>query len=312
MQSRYNIFIEKFLVIAVVCLFSACGLRGQTSFETSEERRPTNTGRKFLFYSSAVAGSASSYYLLSKAWFGNYDKAPLHTFNDWPEWMQMDKVGHFLTCYHLGMAGHRSMLWTGAKKKTALWAGGSLGFLFMGGVELLDGFNRDWGFSFSDLGANAAGSMLYISQQLIFERQIITPKFSYRQSPYAQLRPEILGKSATERWLKDYNGQVYWLGINLHECQLNQRASWLNIAVGYGADRMISGRPDNLWQTTYPWLAPPQREWYLSLDADLYRIKSRKAWVKTMLHALSFIKIPAPALGFRRNGGLRFYPLFTG
>jgi hypothetical protein len=176
----------------------------------------------------------------------------------------------------------------------------------------LDGYNQDWGFSFSDLGANAAGSMLYIGQELVFGKQMVTPKFSYRKSPYAQLRPDMLGGSASERWLKDYNGQVYWISFNLHESGALRKASWLNIAIGYGGDRMISGRPDPFWQNAYPWLGNPQREWYLALDADLHRIKTRKTWVKTALRALSFIKIPAPAIGFRRDGGLRFYPLLTG
>lgn len=309
----YNPFIlQKQLKVTLALLLVGIVVQGQVHADTLEMHNTPPKGRKILVYSSVAAGSATSYFLLSRAWFDQYQKAPLHSFNDWPEWQQMDKVGHFLTCYHVGMAGHRAMLWAGEKSKTALWAGGSLGFIFMGGVELLDGFNREWGFSFSDIGANAAGSLLYIGQELAFEKQVITPKFSYRKSPYAQLRPQLLGASASERWLKDYNGQVYWLSLNLSEIGVVSHASWLSVAIGYGGDRMISGRPDPFWQQAYPWLGNPQREWYLALDADLFRIKTRKPWLKTTLRALSFIKIPAPAIGFRREGGFRFYPLFTG
>jgi hypothetical protein len=43
--------------------------------------------------------------------------------------------------------------------------------------------------------------------------------------------------------LKDYNGQTYWLSVNLHiPSPKAQKTQWLNLAIGYGADGMITGR----------------------------------------------------------------------
>jgi hypothetical protein len=42
----------------------------------------------------------------------------------------------------------------------------------------MDGYSAEWGAS-SDIIANAAGTALYVSQELIWQEQRITPKFSY-------------------------------------------------------------------------------------------------------------------------------------
>jgi hypothetical protein len=48
------------------------------------------------------------------------------------------------------------------------------------------------------------------------EGKRITPKFSFHTTQYAQYRPNVLGSSLAEQILKDYNGQTYWLSVNLH------------------------------------------------------------------------------------------------
>jgi hypothetical protein len=44
----------------------------------------------------------------------------------------------------------------------------------------------------------------------------ITPKFSFHLTDYASKRPDVLGSNLPERIIKDYNGQTYWLSVNLH------------------------------------------------------------------------------------------------
>jgi hypothetical protein len=82
-------------------------------------------------------------------------------------------------------------------------------------VEVFDGFSAEWGASTGDLIANATGTALYVSQELLWKEQRITPKFSFHSTKYAALRPDVLGSSLPEKNSKDYNGQTYWLSINL-------------------------------------------------------------------------------------------------
>ena len=53
----------------------------------------------------------------------------------------------------------------------------------------------------------------------------------------------------------------------------------------------------------------PYRQYYLSLDIDLTKIKSRKKFVRTIGFLVNSIKIPAPALQFSKKG-VAFKPLY--
>jgi hypothetical protein len=87
--------------------------------------------------------------------------------------------------------------------------------LLLTAVEVLDGFSSEWGASSGDIIANASGTA-FVSQELLWKEQRITPKFSFHTTQYAQYRPNVLGSSLAEQMLKDYNGQTYWLSVNLH------------------------------------------------------------------------------------------------
>ncbi|TAD94403.1 MAG: hypothetical protein EAY75_00090 [Bacteroidetes bacterium] len=43
----------------------------------------------------------------------------------------------------------------------------------------------------------------------------LVPKFSFFPTPFAEQRPELLGKNISQQWLKDYNGQTYWLSVDI-------------------------------------------------------------------------------------------------
>jgi hypothetical protein len=57
------------------------------------------------------------------------------------------------------------------------------------------------------------------------------------------LRPNVLGENFLQQTLKDYNGQTYWLSINVASFLSDDTRfpKWLNVAVGYGADGLIGG-----------------------------------------------------------------------
>lgn len=218
----------------------------------------------------------------------------------------MDKIGHMTTAYYIGRIGIDFFKWGGMERKKAVWFGGMLGSVYQSTIEVLDGYSTEWGFSNGDFIANTTGSMLVITQELLWKEQRIVLKYGFQQNPYARYRPNVLGSNLQENLLKDYNGQTYWLSVNPASFISSSHCfpKWLNIAIGYGADGMIGGtinptltdeNGNNLYFERY-------RQFYLSLDVDLTRIKTRSIILKTLFTTIGFIKIPAPALEFNKHG----------
>ena len=130
-------------------------------------------------------------------------------------------------------------------------------------------------------------------------------KFSYTSSAYAQYRPETLGSTGLESVLKDYNGQTIWLSINPSSFSHKKDPflPWLNVALGYGANGMLGGDSNPAFNQAGDALPEMERyrQYYLSLDIDLSRIKTENHFLKTVFSVVGFIKIPAPALEFSRD-----------
>jgi hypothetical protein len=119
-----------------------------------------------------------------------------------------------------------------------------MGFAFLTAVEVLDGFSSEWGASSGD-NCKCFGTALFVSQELLWKEQRITPKFSFHTTQYAQYRPNVLGSSLAEQMLKDYNGQTYWLSVNLHSFYKGSKSLNGLIAIGYGANGMLTGNGEN-------------------------------------------------------------------
>lgn len=247
---------------------------------------------------------------LNQIWYADYPKSDFHFINDNDEWLQMDKVGHFYSAYHLGRFGAEALNWSGASTKKQLIYGAGVGFAFLTAVEVLDGYSAEWGASSGDLIANAAGTALYISQELLWKEQRITPKFSFHTTQYAYQNPDKLGKSFNEQILKDYNGQTYWLSANVHSfAKQTKIPKWFNIAIGYGAEAMLSGNNKN--QISGFGQNPASfRQFYLSFDVDLAKINIKSRFFKTLFSVLNTIKIPAPTLEYTANKGFKGHLIY--
>ena len=247
---------------------------------------------------------------LNQVWYADYPKSNFHFINDNEEWLQMDKAGHVFSSYHLGRLGSEMLQWSGATKKNQLLYGAGLGFAFLTAVEVLDGYSSEWGASLGDIVANASGTALYVSQELMWKEQRITPKFSFHTTKYASYRPEVLGSAFSEQILKDYNGQTYWLSVNLHSFAKDSKIpKWLNVALGYGADGMITGNIENVTPIS---ISNPKRfrQFYLSLDVDLTRIKTKSHFLKTVFSVLNTVKIPAPTIEFVHLNDIKYHFIY--
>lgn len=244
---------------------------------------------------------------LNQLWYADYPRSKFHFINDNKEWLQMDKLGHSYSAYHLGRFGAELLQWSGASKKEQLIYGAGLGFTFLTAIEILDGYSSQWGASSGDIIANASGTALYVSQELLWQEQRIIPKFSFQKSVYASQRPNILGSTLTEQIIKDYNGQTYWLSFNIKSFAKESKIpKWINLALGYGADGMISGNgeiPDNY--TGFK--TDKKRQFYLSLDVDLTKIDTKSPVLKTFFSVFNTLKIPAPSIEITPNERVRVH-----
>ncbi|WP_299017841.1 DUF2279 domain-containing protein [uncultured Polaribacter sp.] len=250
--------------------------------------------------------TAGTLVALHQLWYKDFPQSSFHFINDNKDWLQMDKFGHVMTSYYLGKMGMDVLNWSGVSKKNQLIYGATYGFAFLTAVEVLDGFSKEWGASFGDILANAAGTGLLVGQELLWNEQRIIMKYSFHQTKYAQERPNSLGKNYLEQSLKDYNGQTYWLSANIWSFAKDSNfPKWLNIALGYGAEGMLYSRTraaNNLAQNPY-------RQFYLSLDIDLTKIKTESKFLKSVFSVVNFIKLPAPALEISTKNGIKFHYL---
>ena len=257
-----------------------------------------------------VGGSAVGYGIiytgLTTAWYTG-EKVPLHWFNDLPEWQQLDKGGHFWGSFQESRGAVDMLRWAGFSEKRALWYGSFVGFAIQSPLEILDGRDPEYGASASDLAANFLGSSALLAQQLAWHDVRLMPKWSFHLTGYAPRRPNVLGSNVPERWLKDYNGQTYWLCTDVGAFLKpgNRWPRWLQPALGYGGEEMVYNDDRNAALGLRPY-----RQYYLSLDVDLRRIPTRSVLLKRVLYTLSIFHLPAPALEFNGRNGFQFHGLY--
>ena len=150
------------------------------------------------------------------------------------------------------------------------------------------------------------------------KEQKIQFKLSYWPVQYGSLESRanhLFGKTGVEKLLKDYNGQTYWASINPVILFPGYKGPhWLNLAIGYGARTMLGGY-ENTWIDANGAVVNRNdilryRRFYLSLDIDLSRIKTKNRLLKSVFSAANVLKIPAPAIELSTRVSMRFHPIF--
>ncbi|MCT4628676.1 DUF2279 domain-containing protein [Winogradskyella sp.] len=295
-----------YYIVFLICISGS--LHSQSKF--NQFLKPSdslNISRRNAVVLTEVSLASVALVGLDQLWYADYPRSKFKTINDSDEWLQMDKMGHVFSSYQLGRLGANVLNWAGVSKKDQLIYGSTLGLVFLTAVEVMDGFSEEWGFSWTDMAANAAGTGLYVGQELLWEEQRILLKYSFHRTRFAKQRPEKLGSGLAEEFLKDYNGQTYWLSANINSFLKSEHIpNWLNLAFGYGANGMLTG-------DTYDPLFLNQnrtRQYYLSLDIDLSRIKTKSSVLKTIFDVFNVIKIPFPALELNSKGRLKLHYLY--
>lgn len=270
-----------------------------------------NTGRLVGVVAGTAVVYALSTYLLGKTWYTR--RVPFHTFDDNREWLQMDKVGHATTAYAISRGEYELFRWSGVPDRTAALTGGAIALLFQSTIEVFDGHSEGWGFSKGDMAANAAGVALFMGQQYGFGEQKVSLRYGFTQSIYPQYRPELLGRSRLAQLLKDYNGQQYWLSVNLAAVLPVGPAfpRWLNLDLGYSGSGMTGGsaNPPIYGADGKPIVFRRVRQFYFAPDVDLARLTPAGSTGHMLLGATEFLKLPTPSLEFNPRDGWRWHPL---
>lgn len=306
---------------------------------TAQNRRPVLSNadtfsKKRLLGLSAIytVGYASSFSLLNNIWYAQYPRGRFQFFDDSKEWLGADKAGHAVTSYAETHYSYAMCRWAGLSERRAIWLGMATASFSQATLEVLDGFSTEWGFSASDIVANTAGCALFGIQQAYWKEQRFLLKISNTPRNYPNLpiysvdnkhissleerAAALYGTLYAHTFFKDYNAAIYWFSANPAAFMPSARfPRWLNVAVGYSGENMYGGFK-NTWDTEggvkYALdaaLYPRYRQFFLSFDIDLTRIKTKSRWLKTVAKTFNVIKIPAPAVEFNTLGKVKFYPI---
>jgi hypothetical protein len=308
MKNRRIHFFRAWSVLLLICC--GCQLSAQNPQIEHDTINQKRLNISLISAGSIMVGTYTSLYFL---WYTDYPQSKFHWINDNHEWLQMDKLGHATTTYHLSRFTYDVLQWSGVNNNQSAIYAGLAGFAGISLIEVFDGFSSGWGASSSDLVANFSGSTLFTVQQLLWKEQRLGLKYSFHRTNFPAYNPYMLGENFVQELLKDYNGQTIWLTANIstflpHE---NRFPKWINVAFGYGADGMLgaNGNLSVINEEPLPYFER-KRQFYLSLDIDLKRIPVRKKGLRTILSILNIVKVPMPAIEIDQNGKVRFWPLY--
>lgn len=276
---------------------------------------PYNKARITKVAIGNIVGYGGTMAGLYATWYSKYPQSSFHFFNDNREWLQMDKVGHLYSAYIESYGSMEMWRWTGISRKKRIWIAGLSSAAYQTLIETLDGFSAEWGWSWGDFAANIGGSGLLVGQELAWNEQRIRMKFSFHNKSYGSPQlddraDDLFGKNKAERFIKDYNGQTYWMSANLKSFMPNSNLPpWLNVAVGYGAEGMFGGekniaKDDNGIIVFDRRDIKRRRQWFLAPDVDFNRIKTRSRPLRFVFVVLNAFKFPTPSLEVS-NGKVR-------
>lgn len=295
------------LLIGFCLFFTIPKLHGQVKDSTTINKTVLATA--IISESTVYVGSMI---YLQYIWYKDHERVPFHFYNDNAGYLQIDKFGHAYGSYLESDICYHWLLKAGLKKNKALLYGATMGIILQTPIEIFDGIYEGWGFSWGDMAANAAGSGLIISQELLFDKRIVDLKFSFVRSKYAPVSHGMLGDNYMESLFYDYNGHTYWLSFGIQDLLQNPNfPKWLDFSIGYSANGMFGE-----FENRKTWYGKPlpdaerHRQFFCSLDIDWTEINTDYPLLNDLLKALNYIKLPFPALEYNKIDGFVIRPFY--
>lgn len=271
---------------------------------------------KAVTWSVLGGGSAGIQVALYKTWFSGYPRSSFHWINDGKNWLQMDKVGHAWTAHFITSSSAQLFQLSGYNKRKSALFGAGIAVFFQTTVEVFDGYSEEWGASKGDIAANMAGTILAGWQCYKWGRPLVPFRVTFHRSGYAEIRPGMLGSTLSERLLKDYNGQTYWLDFNPERLGIRPKwwPKWLGINTGYGAEGMLGG-DDNIFIDQNGQLQDYRfikryRQYYVGPSISFgYLRNHRSQWLRTLAFITDRIRLPLPVMELS-SGNKKKFELF--
>jgi hypothetical protein len=258
-----------------------------------------------LIVGGLITSAVAFLYIHQRNTWWSSSRGKFHFTEDWVYALQVDKIGHAYGAYLCSHVATEGLLVSGVSANTAHIAGTALGLGYQTYIEVEDGFAHDWGFCPSDFYFDVAGATLYLSQWFIPVMQNFTLKWQYTDAAW-------LDKPVMKRernFLDDYNSSTFWMSINVHNLLAEKYKkywpSWLNLAVGFGADAIDAdvvpnGPPDQLIH----------RRYVIGFDYNFVELLPDGIpfwmWIK---QSLNYFKLPAPAIEITENG-VKFFMIY--
>ena len=277
-------------ILIFLCLFSLVFIARSQDLREPSLSEEINQKRFVISNSSIGLLSSSSLIGLNSLWYSKETQEAFHLFDDSRNWMQMDKMGHMMSSYELSRNMTEVYEWAGMSRRRGALLASFISFAYMSAIEIMDGHSSEWGFSISDMGANLAGIGCFLFQESFFSKQIFQPKFSFHQTIYADMRPQILGNNFMESLLKDYNGQTYWISFSPGQLGVKKWPKWIMLSVGHSIDGRLKGNSSDFMGYK------SHREYLFSLDVDLTEIQVKSRFLKSLFKVVNCIKVPFPAI----------------
>lgn len=247
--------------------------------------------------SMAVLGGI--YYRMKTAWW-NDGNSKFHFYYNYTYTDNVDKVGHlyggilFTECFGVGLR------WAGFDEGSSLLYGGIFSTLVYTGIELKDGYAREWGFDPLDLGFSVIGAFYPFAQNKISFLQNFDFKYSYFPSNTAYYKNMNQESRNNQFFNDDYEGQTFWLTANIKNLLPGNINSFipdfLNIACGVSVENL--GDSPNM-----------HRVFVIAPDIDLTKLfKPDDGFLKELLNLLNYIHFPLPAI--QVSPGFKGYPIY--
>ena len=295
----------RLLLLTILLLITNAGYSQNWPDSLNRRKLHTAIASETVFYAAGIS-------YLRFVWYKDKERVPFHFYDDAKGFNQIDKFGHVYGAYVESYIGYHWLRAAGVSRNKALIYGGGLGFVLQAPIEVFDGLYEGWGFSWSDMAANAAGSGIVVGNELLFGEQLVKYKFSFSPSPYREMAHGYLGDNVLESLLLDYNAHTYWLSLPANRLFLKDKLPpWFSLAVGYSANGMFGEFENKRYYRGLP--IPPTeryRQFLLSADIDWTRIPTRSKFLRALFTGMTFIKLPFPALEFNNKGQWKGYGVY--